>query len=327
MKSDLISVIVPIYNIEDYISPCIDSIINQTYKNLEIILVNDGSTDKCSEICNKYAENDNRIIVLNKKNGGLSDARNAGIERASGAYIAFVDGDDWIEDTMYEKLYHSITKYNADVAFGITERETRKYFENKHFDNDIVLRGKEILDAYICPEHVPHILKAAWDKLYTRKVIGDIRFPLGKHGEDGPFNTLIMSNTKICVFVPEIVYHYRDVRPGNISSNNIISTRLFSDRIPIALEQIEVLKSVGRVDLARRQENVYINEILNYFCQVNGSKDNKEVYGKSMNDVIKEAQSLMKDILFRRKVNYKLRLKILVFKTSRKLFLEIFNKS
>ena len=105
--NSLISVIIPVYKVEKYLSKCVESIINQTYKNLEIILVNDGSPDNCGEICDEYAKKDSRIKVIHKENGGLSDARNAGIEIASGQYIAFVDSDDYIASNMYERMYET----------------------------------------------------------------------------------------------------------------------------------------------------------------------------------------------------------------------------
>ena len=104
----LISIIVPIYNIAEYASECIQSLINQTYKNIEIILVDDGSTDHSPVICDEFAEQDERIKVIHKRNGGLSDARNAGLDVATGEYIGFVDGDDWVDEDMYETLYHLI---------------------------------------------------------------------------------------------------------------------------------------------------------------------------------------------------------------------------
>ena len=110
-----ISVIVPIYNVEQYLRKCIDSIINQTYKNLEIILVDDGSWDNSPRICDEYAKRDNRIKVIHKKNGGLADARNTGLKMITGNYISFIDSDDYIEKTMYEKMIKVILKYNADI--------------------------------------------------------------------------------------------------------------------------------------------------------------------------------------------------------------------
>src|SRR5665647_2657921 len=105
MHNPLISIIVPIYKVENYIRNCVDSILNQTYKNLEVILVDDGSTDNCGNICDEYSLKDNRIKTIHKKNGGLSSARNAGLDVAKGEYIGFIDSDDWIEKDMYESLY------------------------------------------------------------------------------------------------------------------------------------------------------------------------------------------------------------------------------
>ena len=112
----MISVIVPIYNVEKYVNKCVGSIVNQTYTNLEIILVDDGSPDRCPEICDEWAKKDSRIKVIHKKNGGLSDARNAGMKIASGDYIAFVDSDDWIAPEMYERLLMAIKNDNSDIA-------------------------------------------------------------------------------------------------------------------------------------------------------------------------------------------------------------------
>ena len=111
-----ISIIVPVYNVEEYIHRCIDSILAQTFTDFELILVNDGSHDQCGKICDEYAENDSRIKVIHKKNGGLSDARNAGLEIAQGEYIGFVDSDDYIEHDMYEKLIEACKEYNSKLA-------------------------------------------------------------------------------------------------------------------------------------------------------------------------------------------------------------------
>ena len=114
----LISVIVPIYNVEKYLARCVDSIVNQTYKNLEIILVDDGSPDRCPQMCDDYAEKDSRIKVVHKKNGGLSDARNAGMAVATGEYISFIDSDDWIETSMFELLLNNIFQYDCEIHYS-----------------------------------------------------------------------------------------------------------------------------------------------------------------------------------------------------------------
>ena len=135
-KNNLISIIVPIYNVEKYLKKCIDSIINQTYKNLEIILVDDGSPDNCGKICDEYAKKDNRIKVIHKENGGVSSARNVGVENATGEYIGFVDSDDYIEKDMYEVLINNLKKENADISI-ISNYEVykNKIIENKKKEN------------------------------------------------------------------------------------------------------------------------------------------------------------------------------------------------
>ena len=130
---DLISIIIPVYKVEKYIYKCIDSVLNQTYKNLEIILVDDGSPDKCPEICEEYAKKDNRIKIIHKKNGGLSDARNAGLKVATGKYIGFVDSDDYIEKDMYQVLYNNIIKTNSDISI-VNLKEVK---ENEIIENNV----------------------------------------------------------------------------------------------------------------------------------------------------------------------------------------------
>ena len=123
MHGELISVIVPIYNIDRYVGICIESIIKQTYDNLEIILVDDGSTDKSPVICDLYATKDNRIKVIHKPNGGLVSARKAGVQNATGKFVGYVDGDDYVEPTFFESLYNAITRYDADVAISGYSRD------------------------------------------------------------------------------------------------------------------------------------------------------------------------------------------------------------
>ena len=135
--SELVSIIVPIYGVDEYLNKCIDSIVNQTYKNIEIILVDDGSPDKCPQICDAFSQKDKRIKVIHKKNGGLSEARNVGIDHANGEYFIFVDSDDWIENTMVEHLLSICKKYDVELA------TCARYITDGRSTNTIVFDGPE----------------------------------------------------------------------------------------------------------------------------------------------------------------------------------------
>ena len=142
----LLSVIVPIYNVEDYLNRCVDSIINQTYKNLEIILVDDGSPDNCPQMCDDYAKKDSRIRVVHKENGGLSDARNAGMKVATGEYVSFIDSDDYISLDFYETLFQTMVDNDSDIV----ECSVVKFYENEKFDeysDDLKVTNYETVDA------------------------------------------------------------------------------------------------------------------------------------------------------------------------------------
>ena len=144
---DLISIIIPVYNVEQYLSRCIDSVINQTYKNLEIILIDDGSTDDSGEICDEYALKDNRIKVMHKQNGGVSSARNEGLDISKGNYIGFIDSDDFIEKDMYEFLYDLLTKNNCDISCcNKFIFKDNKFIASKSFPKGNVLSFNEVLN-------------------------------------------------------------------------------------------------------------------------------------------------------------------------------------
>lgn len=181
--NELISVIIPIYNIERYIGKCINSIINQTYKNLEIILVDDGSTDKSGQICDEYAQIDTRILVIHKKNEGLSDARNSGLDICKGKYIGFVDGDDWIADDMYEFLYRTLIERQADVAVcGHFIEDDEGVYDSECADGNLkIYNCREAVCAIVKDEEIHSF---AWDKLYKRELFDGIRYPAGRYVQD-----------------------------------------------------------------------------------------------------------------------------------------------
>ena len=204
--NELISIIVPVYNVEQYLEKCVCSIINQTYKNLEIILVDDGATDSSGNMCDELAKSDNRIKVYHKENGGLSDARNYGVERATGEYIGFVDSDDYIDSEMYEKLYEAIKKEDVDVAecnfrFIYSNRITN-YTDDKYY---LVLNKDEYTKEYVT---MNRIFGAAWTKLIKSSLAKEIKFPKGKLFEDGFYSLELMKKARNFVIFDSPYYNY-----------------------------------------------------------------------------------------------------------------------
>ena len=182
---ELISVIVPIYNVEKYLNKCIESIINQSYSNLEIILVDDGSKDSSGIMCDSYILKDKRIKVIHKENGGLSDARNVGIDKAKGEYIVFIDSDDWIDEKMIEILYNIIKKNNSDISICDYFLAYNEEIQTQKEDIEIInLSNIEALKK-IYDKDLGVCMIVAWNKLYKRNLFkDDIRYPYGKIHED-----------------------------------------------------------------------------------------------------------------------------------------------
>lgn len=174
-----ISIIVPVYKVEKYLRRCVDSILNQTFTDFECILVDDGSPDRCGEICDEYAKADKRIKVIHKENGGLSDARNAGIDTARGEYLGFVDSDDWIHPNMYEILYKAITKNDVKLsACAYKETDVKEIFEEIFTSEIEIYNGMD----FLMTNYVTAVV--AWNKLYHRSLFNELRYPFGKIHED-----------------------------------------------------------------------------------------------------------------------------------------------
>lgn len=234
----MISIIVPIYNVEKYLEKCLDSLIYQTYRNIEIICVNDGSTDNSLEILKTYKQKDNRIKIINKKNGGLSNARNCGLKLVNGQYIMFVDSDDWIDLETCQKSLDMMIKYSVDVVMWsyIREYENRSlpkiifdkeiYFDEKETRKKLYRRlfglyGKELMK----PENADAIV-TVWGKLYKSNLIlnNDIKFVDTKEigtCEDGLFNIEVFQNIKSVYYLKDCFYHYRKATTSFTSSYRI----------------------------------------------------------------------------------------------------------
>lgn len=238
----LVSVIVPVYNVEKYLSRCIDSIINQTYKNLEIILVDDGSPDRCGDICDQYAIKDSRIKVIHKKNGGLSDARNAGINLAKGDYITFIDSDDWIHPKYIETLYDLVKKHNADISVCNFIRTTSEDHNDEISLIDVIAFNKyEALEQFTDKYYVQMVI--ACGKLYKKDLFHNVRFPVGRIHEDEFTTYKLIYNANKIVFTTTPLYYYWQREDSIMGSGFNINHRL--DALDAFIERAEFFKKIG----------------------------------------------------------------------------------
>ena len=246
--AEKITVIVPVYNVENYLDKCLDSLVNQTYKNLEIIVINDGSIDNSGIICQEYAQKDNRIVYIEKENGGQSEARNMGLDRMTGSYVTFVDSDDWIELDYVEILYKKITEYQADIAVGnyysFNETEGMYYFHifgdsyhEKVYDNVSIFEN-----LYESQEMKSFALISVWGKLYKADLVKHLRFDIGKLGEDGYLNQKIYLLAEKTIYLNKGLYAYRQ-REG--SSSRIWTEKWMHALVDAMSERITLLANMG----------------------------------------------------------------------------------
>ena len=249
---ELISVIVPVFKVDPYLDRCVESIVNQTYRNLEIILVDDGSPDSCGAMCDAWAEKDRRIKVIHKKNGGLSDARNAGLDIATGTLIGFVDSDDFIRSDMYLLLMERLMEDGSDIAACGVEM----VFEDGTPSRMLTPSGKCVLSteaAMIAVIEESWLKQPVWNKLYRTELIRDIPFPVGKYHEDVFWTYKAVGSAKqVSVFDTPCYYYCQ--RSGSIMGESYSLRRL--DILPAKRQRLEylkenfpVLENLARVDL------------------------------------------------------------------------------
>lgn len=282
----LLSVVVAVYNIDRYIGKCVRSIMDQTYRNLEILLVDDGSNDNSPSICDHLAAADRRIRVIHKENGGLSDARNAGIEAARGEYITFVDGDDWIDAAMYESLLSSMQEFEAPLGICRYRQIGEHKTVDESTDSAFIFEGSEALESFIAEEDDIPIQNAAWNKLYTRELMGELRFPKGKYYEDIVYTTKLLARAHRVVFLDHAFYNYVLERNGSIMGEGI-GMRIFTDQIPAYQEKETYLKQIKRYDLADQHRYFYYKRLLLYYTALGRSdQKGKSVYMKEIRKLI-----------------------------------------
>ena len=309
---NLISIVVPIYKVEKYINKCIESILNQTYKNLEIILVDDGSPDNCGKIADEYAKKDNRIKVIHKQNGGLSDARNAGIDIAKGKYIGFVDSDDYIEKDMYEYLINLINENNTDISICdfkyIYEDETVKRNKEQKVQN-ITLNKKEALIELLGNK----IGNYAWNKLYKAELFKEVRYPVGRKMEDYGTTYKLFDLSNRISLGSENKYNYLQ---RNDSILHDKESSFYIDFYEMTYERYKFIKNKYS-DIIENDIDM-VNKILTLFIK----KDEKiEAFINQNKSEIKSIfKSITKDKEFKKFIDKKMKIKLMIFKLNKKLF-------
>lgn len=315
MKNELISVVVPVYNIEKYLDKCIKSIVEQTYANLEVILVDDGSTDNSGMICDKYAESDARVFVLHQKNGGRSAARNAGMDKASGEYLMFVDGDDWIDNNCVEEAYRIFENETEMVIF-----RARNIYADKIEDNGsgrcVKLVGREPLEFYINGYDNLPILNSVWGKLYRKSLVSGIRFEEGRYYEDIMFTTRICAACRSCVYLDRAYYNYNIATDSSITYTGV-NDLTFRDEIPIFYEKEVFLRNMGREDLADRYSYFRYQKLVLYYTECVKRKESR--YAKRISEIIRGDKKVINEIIRKEYVSAYYRMYLPLFMISPKM--------
>ncbi len=326
MEQELkITVIIPVYNVKNYIEKCVKSVCDQTYSNLEIILVDDGSTDGSEQLCDALASKDDRIKVIHKENGGPSDARNAGVKVMTGEYVGFVDGDDWIEPQMYEKLLKACLEMNCMVSCcryrEIVDLEAMVDASEASVDQPICLSIHDAMEAFITESEFPAIYISVWSKLYHKDILKNVSFLKGRLSEDIVFTTEVLCQIENIAYVDEVLYDYNKIRVGSIMNEKKYE-HTFQHEIPSFRESFEIIKKSEVVnDLYEMAYFYFYWRLLLYAKNYKNKKDAYEIkmYDKLV-EILMEEKVAVKASCKHPSINRKYMLRLKVFLICPKLY-------
>ena len=276
MNDALISIIIPVYNVEKYINRCLESVINQTYKNIEIILVDDGSPDRSGEICENFSKTDSRIKVFHKMNGGLSDARNYGVKKANGAYITFIDSDDYVSVNYITYLYNILQKNHADISCCCmvkTNTDSTQYTVNTCLPEEQLFTGWEASMALL--DNLYLILVTAWGKLYRSDIVKKYPFPVGRKHEDEATSCKFYYEAERVVIGNECLYAYFQ-NPKSITHTK--GTKLNTDELWALEHRAKFYEEQNEHELAANAWSILFS-----YC----ARDSKENEGRC-DDIIRD---------------------------------------
>lgn len=278
-----VSIVLPIYNVQQYLDRCMDTLFNQTYKDIEILMINDGSTDKCGEMCDRYRQIDSRVCVFHKANGGLSDARNYGIERAHGNYITCIDPDDFVDVNYVEYLAELVKKYNTKMAIC----QHRVIYDNGTI-KDFGKCGDEVLDNKVCIERMLYhdvIDTSAWGKIYRKDLFENVKYPKGKIFEDiGTTYELMLQCSRIAVGYESrynYIFHNQSIVNSEFSISKFdlieMTDKMGKDVLNVFPELINAVKRrqvYSRISTLNQMllESGYKNERKNILCFIKNNR-------------------------------------------------------
>lgn len=283
MNNKLISIVVPVYNVEKYLFKCIDSIIKQTYNNLQIIIVDDGSTDSSSLIADRLGSVDNRIEVIHKSNGGLSSARNEGLKYAKGDYVMFIDSDDYISLYMCETLLNVALSTNSDlVECGLVRVSKNHEVKESPTKQLEVMSGRNAVKAYLTREK--NIQSAVWVTLYKMDVLFGLSFEVGRLHEDGWFKYKALYTAKQVALISDNLYYYIQGREGSIMTVELREKNV-RDVLDAFVERYRCFENVGDVELAELAKVVYFNNLLSYHYSISALMHDRNSADKLLKEI------------------------------------------
>ena len=285
----LVSVIVPVYNVESYVAKCIESIVNQTFKDLDIILIDDGSTDSSGSICDRFAEKDKRIRVIHKVNGGVSSARNAGLDIAAGEYIVFVDGDDYINSRMVETLCSVAVENNSDLVMcnyiHVNERGEKVGISELRITEPQTVSSDWMLERISRGWTFGAII---WNKMYKSALFKGLRYPSLNNGEDEFISHHVMARAEKAVIIPDVLYYYT-LRQGSLTKSAFNLSSVNS--LYALIDRVDFLGTLGKTEYAG---NALVLAIKNLARKWNHRKDcieNQMVFDKLRRELLERCNS------------------------------------
>lgn len=296
MKSSmdpLVSVVIPVYNVEPYLHECVASVVEQTYTNIEIILVDDGSTDSSGTLCDEFALSDSRICVFHKKNGGLSDARNYGILRSHGSLISFIDSDDYVSSNYIMHLYQALVRGKTDIATTsiciFREGEPPK----EHKRDTAEFHVYDACDALEDMLYMRHLEPNAFPKIYKKELFDTIQYPVGKLYEDIATTTKLIDKAGKIAYLDEKDYYYR-IRP------NSIQTASFNPKKLDLLDQLNIVKSIVQTKYPSAINAYYSKEqsaLFNLYMNINRCdiKENLKIADRLWAEIKNNRISVLRD--------------------------------